>query len=98
MFSAAQDGSSLYWKPPDKDLQQIVLTSGKSAGVGSSILLPYEFSPNRKSLLFARKKGDQIDYVLRNLKDQQEDPLFSLPEKARITGLSGTSRVRPFTT
>lgn len=85
MFSSAQDGSSLYWEAPDKDLQQIVLTSGKSAGVGSSILLPYEISPNRKSLFFARKKGDQIDYVLRNLKDQQEDPLFSLPEKARIT-------------
>jgi Tol biopolymer transport system component len=83
-FSASQDGSSVYWEAPDRDLQQVVLTNGKSAGVGSSILLPYELSPNRKSLFFARRNKDQIDYVLRNLKDQQEDPLFSLPSKARI--------------
>lgn len=84
IFAASQDGSSLYWEAPDKDLQQVVLTSGKSTTVGASILLPYELAPNKKSLLLARKNKDQIDYVLQNLKDQQEDTLFSLPSKTRI--------------
>lgn len=89
-FAVSPDGSTLYWEDPSAGLQQLDLTTGKSSGAGESMLLPYDVSPDRKSLFYARKETQEAVYLLKNLKDQQEETLFRLPLTGRIVKANWT--------
>lgn len=88
-FSVSPDGNSLYWETAS-GLQQLVLTTGKSVSMGQNLLLPYISSPDHKSLFYAKKNGNQVDYILKDSKSQQEEVVFQLPVAGRVTRAAWT--------
>jgi Tol biopolymer transport system component len=87
-FNVSPDGSSLFVEYPEetaKGLWQVVLSEQTVAALGQSLLLPYEFSPDRKYLLFAVRNGDKVSYRLKDLKAQADSEIFSLPYANRIS-------------
>jgi Tol biopolymer transport system component len=86
-FSVSGDGSSLFVEYPEesaKGLWQVVLAEQNAAGLGESMLLPYEFSPDRKFLFYAVRNGDRVIYKMKDLKAQTDSDLFSIAYTGRL--------------
>jgi hypothetical protein len=83
-FAVSQDGSYIFLEQSENGLAQISLKDGTAVDLGSSTVLPYETSPDKKLLFYAVRRADSMIYKLRDLKSQQEDDLFIRPDKSRI--------------
>jgi Tol biopolymer transport system component len=83
-FAVSQDGSFIFLEQSENGLAQINLKDGTSIDLGSSTVLPYETSPDKKLLFYAVRRAESMVYKLRDLKTQKEDDLFIRPDKSRI--------------
>jgi WD40 repeat protein len=86
-IATSQDGSYIYVETPQdsgKGLAQISLKDGINVDLGSTMMLPYEMSPDKKLLFYAVRQGDGVLYRLKDLKTQQEENLFVRPHNVRI--------------
>lgn len=86
-IATSQDGSYIYVETPadsGKGLMQISLKDGRNVELGSTMLLPYEISPDKKLLFYAVRQGDGVLYRLKDLKTQQDENLFVRPYNVRI--------------
>ncbi|MCI0444670.1 protein kinase [bacterium] len=86
-IATSQDGSYIYIEAPadsGKGLMQISLKDGINLELGSTMVLPYEVSPDKKLLFYAVRQGDGVLYRLKDLKTQQDENLFMRPYNVRI--------------
>ncbi len=83
-FAVSQDGSYIYLEQSEHGLAQINLKDGTSIDLGSTTVLPYEASPDKRLLFYAVRRADSMVYKLKDLKTQQEEDLFIRPNKLRI--------------
>lgn len=86
-ISTSQDGSYIYVETPadsGKGLMQINLKDGTDIELGSTLVLPYEMSPDKKLLFYGTRQGDSVLYRLKDLKTQQDENLFVRPKNVRI--------------
>lgn len=87
-IATSQDGSYIYVETPadsGKGLMQIGLKDGMNIELGSTMILPYEMSPDKKLLFYGTRQGDGVLYRLKDLKTQQDENLFVRPKNVRIT-------------
>jgi Tol biopolymer transport system component len=86
-ISTSGDGTFIYVETPadsGKGLTQINLKDGTSVELGSTAVLPYEMSPDKKLLFYGTRQGDGVLYRLKDLKTQQDENLFVRPKNVRI--------------
>ncbi len=86
-IAISQDGSYIYIETPadsGKGLTQIGLKDGINVELGSTMVLPYEISPDKKLLFYATRQGEAVRYRLKDLKTQQDENLFVRPHNVRI--------------
>jgi Tol biopolymer transport system component len=86
-IATSQDGSYIYIETPadsGKGLMQIGLKDGMTLELGSTMVLPYEVSPDKKLLFYAVRQGDGVLYRLKDLKTQQDENLFVRSHNVRI--------------
>lgn len=96
-LSVSSDGSLLYLENAPgspQGLTEITLSQGRSVFLGNSLVVPYEMSPDHKSLFYARKAGDQVQYSVKQIKTGTQEAAFELPFANRILRAAWVDRGR----
>lgn len=84
-MSISPEGASVYLRQDSKKgLWQVAVVTGGAKSVGDDIVLPYEVSLDRKQLLYGKASGNEIFYLNRNLKTNEEEELLHVPQGSEI--------------